>query len=230
MIMPRFVSAIKQQATLSYGAELILTDTRQQAETKAAEIETTGATFIHPSAHDMVIAGQGTLCLEALEDGAKPDAIFAACGGGGLVSGSWLAAKALETSAKIFAAEPAMANDAAQSCRAGRIIGFDETPMTIADGARTLSITEKTFQYLRMLDGFYEISERDICYWTQWVQHLLKIVVEPTAALAMGAAAQWLSQQKEKKRVLVLLSGANVDAASQRKIWETSYLEQLPAL
>ncbi len=229
VIMPRFVSAIKQQATVSYGAELILTDTRPQAEILAAQMQARGATFVHPSADDMVIAGQGTACLEALEDmGDRPDAIFAACGGGGLLSGTWLAASGFAPEAKVFGAEPAMANDAAQSYRAGRIIGFEESPMTIADGARTLRLSELTFQYLQKLDGFYEVEERDILYWTQWLQHLLKTVVEPTAALAMAGAAQWLAAQREKKRVLVILSGGNVDAASQRKIWAESFLEHVP--
>lgn len=226
VIMPKFVSKVKQQATIGYGAELILTDTRKEAEALAAKMQAEGATFIHPSSDDMVIAGQGTACLEALEDGARPDAIFAACGGGGLVSGAWLAAHG--TGAKVFAAEPSMANDAAQSYRLGRIVGFEESPMTIADGARTLRVSELTFHYLRQLDGFFEVEERDIMYWTQWLQHLLKTVVEPTAALAMGAAHQWLAQQTEKKRVLVILSGGNIDAESQRKIWAESYLEQVP--
>ncbi len=230
VIMPRFVSAIKQQASISYGAELILTDTRQEAEAMAEQMAAAGATFLHPSADDMVIAGQGTACLEAIEDGAAPDAIFAACGGGGLLSGTWLAAQGFAPHAQVFAAEPKMANDAAQSVRSGRIIGFDETPMTIADGARTLHISELTFAYLRELAGFYEVEERDIIYWTQWLQHLLKTVVEPTSAMAMAAAQAWLRTQKGRKRVLVILSGGNVDAVSQRKIWADSYLEDVPGL
>ena len=207
VIMPRFVSAIKQQAAVSYGAELILTDTRQEAEALALAMEAQGATFLHPSADNDVIAGQGTACLEALEDAVIPDAIFAACGGGGLLSGTWLAANGFAPGIKVFAAEPKMANDAAQSYRLGRITGFAESPMTIADGARTLQLSELTFQYLRKLDGFFEVEEQAIIYWTQW-----------------------LAQQTEKKRVLVILSGGNVDAQSQRKIWAESYLEQIPTL
>jgi len=230
IIMPKFVSKVKQQATRGYGAELILTDTRQEAEALGAEKQKHGAWLLHPSADDMVIAGQGTACLEALEDGAIPDAIFAACGGGGLLSGTWLAAQALAPSAQVFGAEPKMGNDAMQSYRSGRIVALPDTPMTIADGARTLSVSERTFHYLRRLAGFYDIEERDIIYWTQWLHHLLKASVEPTAAMAMAAAYEWLKTQKDKKCVLVILSGGNIDAETQRQIWAEDYLGQPPGL
>ncbi|MBY0408223.1 MAG: pyridoxal-phosphate dependent enzyme, partial [Rickettsiales bacterium] len=158
------------------------------------------------------------------------DAVFAACGGGGLVSGAWLAAQGVSKDIEVFAAEPAMANDAAQSVRAGHIIGFEQTPMTIADGARTLKVTELCYAYLTQLAGFYEVEEHAIVYWTQWLSHLLKVAVEPTAALAMGAASQWLTAQGSKKRVVVLLSGGNLDAATQRKIWQESYLGTVPSI
>lgn len=231
VVMPEFVSSIKQQATKSYGAKLLLTATRQEAEKLAAQLaQEQGAYFLHTSADDKVIAGQGTATLEALEDGAKPDAIFAACGGGGLAAGAWLAARLEAPKAKVFAAEPKMANDVAQSLKAGRIVGFDDTPMTIADGARTLKVTPRTFAYLQQLDGVLEAEEDDIIYWTQWLTHLLKVTVEPTAALAMAACAQWLAGQKTPQRALVILSGGNVDAQMQRSIWARSRLEQLPAV
>src|SRR5688500_3115582 len=145
VIMPEFVSSVKQQATRAYGAELILTKTRQEAEARAEEVKARGAWLLHPSADERVIAGQGAACLEALQEGVAADAIFAACGGGGLLSGTWLAAQLLAPDAKVFGAEPLMANDAAQSYRTGSIVSFSETPMTIADGARTLHISELTF-------------------------------------------------------------------------------------
>lgn len=230
VVMPRFVSAVKQQATRAYGAELMLTDTRQEAEAAATKLAGEGAALIHPSADEAVMAGQGTACLEALDDGAQPDAIFAACGGGGLLSGTYLAAQLGAPAARVFAAEPLMANDAARSFREGRIVGFDETPMTVADGARTLHISEATFHFLKKLDGFIEVDEEAIVYWTQWLTHLLKTAVEPTAALPMAAAHQWLKGQKEKKRALVILSGGNLDAATQRRIWRADYLAQPPSL
>jgi threo-3-hydroxy-L-aspartate ammonia-lyase len=229
VIMPSFVSQVKQQATRAYGAELILTNTRPEAEALAMQIQREGAYFLHPSDDDDVIAGQGTACLEAIEDGGMVDAIFAACGGGGWLAGTWLAAQGWSPAAQVVGAEPAMANDAARSLKAGHIVGFDDTPMSIADGARTLRVTPRTFAYLQQLSGMVEVTERDIAYWTQWLQHLLKIAVEPTSALAMAAAHQWLRDKPKGQRVLTLLSGANVDAASQQKIWAENYLEVVPA-
>lgn len=230
VIMPEFVSKVKQQATRSYGAEVVLTNTRQEAEAEATEAQARGAYLLHPSANNHVIAGQGTACYEALQDGIAADAIFAACGGGGLLSGTWLAKQLIKPKAKVFAAEPLIANDASESYRSGKIMGFPDTPMTIADGARTLHVSELTFQYLKKLDGFYEISEEQIIYWSQWLQHLLKIVVEPTAALAMAAAYEWLKTQQTRQHVLVILSGGNIGAVAYRQIWEKDYLNQLPTL
>jgi threonine dehydratase len=178
----------------------------------------------------MVVAGQGTACLEALEDGAAPDAIFATCGGGGLLSGTWLATQLIAPEIKVFGAEPKLGNDACQSYRSGHIVGLADTPMTVADGARTLRVSGLTFQYLQKLAGFYEIDEQAIIYWTQWLQHLLKVVVEPTPAVAMAAACQWLKTQKSKKRVLVILSGGNVGAAAYQQIWQHNYLDRQPEL
>lgn len=234
IIMPSFVSKVKQQATRGYGAKLILTQTRPEAETMAAELQAQGAWLLHPYDDDTVIAGQGSACAEALQDGVKcdfqPDAIFAVCGGGGLLSGTWLAAQMLAPQAQVFGCEPLMGNDATRSFRSGHIIGFDATPMTIADGARTLRVAERTFRYLQNLADFYEIEERDIIYWTQWLQHLLKATVEPTAAVSMAAAFAWLKTQKDKQRVLIMLSGGNIDVATHQKIWQQGYLDTPPSL
>ncbi len=230
VIMPSFVSKVKQQATAGYGAELILTKTRQEAEAMAVEQQSKGAWLLHPYDSDLSIAGQGTACLEALEDGAKPDAIFAVCGGGGLLSGTWLAAQKLAPESLVFGCEPELANDATRSFRSGAIQAFNETPMTIADGARTLKVGQRPFAYLQKLDDFYEVSERDIMYWTQWLQNLLKASIEPTAAVAMGAAHQWLRTQDKKRRVLVILSGGNMDAATQALLWKQDFLGERPTL
>jgi threo-3-hydroxy-L-aspartate ammonia-lyase len=230
IIMPSFVSTVKQQATRSYGATLILTDTRQETEVMALQKQREGLWLLHPSADDAVIAGQGTACLEALEDSGDVDAVFAPCGGGGLLSGTWLATQLLSSSARVYGVEPLMANDTAQSLRSGEIITLPQTPMTIADGARTLHISERTFYYLKQLAGFYEIPEEPIIYWTQWLSHLLKVSVEPTSAMAMAGTFEWLKTQNKKQRVLVILSGGNLDAQTQRSIWQTDYLGQLPHL
>ena len=228
IILPSFTSPIKQQATKYYGAEVINTSTRKEAEEKTAEIAKRGAFFIHPFDNDEVITGQGTSCYEALKDGVNPDAIFATCGGGGWLSGTFLAKKLLAPNIKVFGAEPLQANDATQSYFAKKIITFTDSPPTIADGARAPAVSERTFYYLQQLDGFFEIPENEIIYWTQWLMHLLKITVEPTSAVAMAGAFQWLKTQKIKKKVLVLLSGGNVSPETYQKIWQKNWLEKLP--
>lgn len=225
--MTHRTSAIKQQATRGYGAQVITTETRKQAEVLTREHAARGAYFIHPYDDDRVIAGQGTACLEALQDmqATLPTAIFATCGGGGWLSGSYLATQLLAPHIPVFAGEPANANDASRSYQSGTIVGFDDTPATLADGAATLCVSPRTFQYLQKLRGFYEVSEEQMVYWTQWLTHLLKTTVEPTSAVAMGAAAQWLRTQTTPQRVLVLLSGGNIAPETHHRIWETNHLQ-----
>ncbi|MBL0319499.1 MAG: serine/threonine dehydratase [Alphaproteobacteria bacterium] len=228
VILPEFTSKIKQQATRGYGADVILTKTRKEAEALCAEFAKQGAYFIHPFDNDNVIAGQGTACYEALLDGPKPDAIFVTCSGGGWVSGTLLASQLLCPDVPLYAGEPLQANDASRSYQSGEIFRFHDSPPTIADGARTLSITDRTFFYLKQLAGFFDIPEQDIIYWTQWLYQLLKVSVEPTSAVAMAAASQWLKTQTTPKTLLVMISGGNIAPETHRIIWEKSYLENTP--
>jgi threonine dehydratase len=156
--------------------------------------------------------------------------VFAPVGGGGLVSGSLISARALCPNASVIGAEPLMANDAAQSLRTGVIQTLPEQPNTLADGAATLQVGEKTFPHLQALDGFYEVDEIKIAYWTQWLQHLLKIHVEPTCAMSMGGVVEWLKSQNSEQKVLVMLSGGNIDQQKMAKIWQDDHLYQIPSL
>lgn len=229
IIVPSIASAIKIAATKSYGAEVIITTERQEAEDLAHEKAKT-AFLLPPYDHDDVIAGQGTAAFEAWIKEGRFDAIFAPCGGGGLISGTYLATRLFSDKAKVFACEPLIANDAAQSYRTGVIKRFEKSPMTIADGTRTLSISERTFQYIKQLNGFYEISEEEIIYWTQWLTHLLKINLEPTCALGMVGAYRYIKEGNIGSKILVIVSGGNIDPTSYSKIWEKSYLDNLPSL
>ncbi len=228
LLIPKGSSVVKIQATKAYGAEVIVAETRREAEAQVADFEAGGAVFIHPYDNDDIIAGQGTSCLEALQDGVSPDAIFASCGGGGWLSGTFLAARLLAPSAKVFAAEPLQGNDATQSYRSGQIVRLAAAPETLADCARTLAVSERTFHYLQQLDDFFEIGETEMAYWTQWLMHLLKVSVEPTSAMSMAAAHQWLAQQQEPRKVLIMLSGGNIDAETYAKIFANDYLGSLP--
>jgi threonine dehydratase len=103
-------------------------------------------------------------------------------------------------------------------------------PNTLADGAATLQVGEKTFPHLQSLDGFFEVDETSIAYWTQWLQHLLKIHVEPTCAMSMGGVVEWLKLQSGEQKVLVMLSGGNIDQQKMLKIWQDDHLQQVPSL
>ncbi|MBL4631217.1 MAG: pyridoxal-phosphate dependent enzyme, partial [Paraglaciecola sp.] len=172
----------------------------------------------------------GTAALEAFDQTGEVDSVFTPVGGGGLISGSLVSTKALFPNTAVIGAEPLVANDAADSLRTGVIQVLAEQPNTLADGAATLHVGEKTFPHLQALDGFYEVSEIKIAYWTQWLQHLLKVHVEPTSAMSMGAVIEWLKSQTREQSVLVMLSGGNIDQQKMLKIWQDDHLQQVPSL
>lgn len=228
VFMPASASGLKRQATEGYGARVVLAETRQAAEEGSAAMERDGAFLLHPYDLDEVILGQGTACLEALQDGPEPDAVFAPCGGGGLLSGTLLAARHVAPAAEVHGVEPSSANDAARSFRSGTLYRFDTTPETMADGVQTLSLSPRTFHYVRQCNAVHEVEEREIAYWTQWLTHLLKTTVEPTAALGMAGAARWLRDKSDPRTILVLLSGGNLSAATRARVWEEDHLAALP--
>lgn len=223
------VSAVKAAATRFYGAEMALYPTRLEADAavkKASEEPDT--LWIPPFNHPDIIAGQGTLMLDAYQQTGAVDAVFAPCGGGGLLSGTLITTRAISTTTKVIGAEPLAANDAAQSLRSKKIVCLQQSPITLADGAATPAVGEHTFGYLQQLDDFYEVSEEKIAYWTQWLQHLLKIHVEPTCAMSMQAVVEWLSKSAPDQKILVLLSGGNIDQKKMQQVWEHDYLVGLP--
>jgi threonine dehydratase len=225
------ISAVKAAATQAYGASLKLFDTRTEADDavkKASEAPNT--VWIPPFNHPDIIAGQGTAAFEALQDIEQPDAVFVPCGGGGLAAGTLLATRHLAPNAKVIGVEPLAANDAAQSLRLGKIVPLTGPPSTLADGAATPSVGEITFPFLQRLDEFYEVNEVDIAYWTQWLQHLLKLHIEPTCAMPMQAVFEWLKKQTEAKHVLVIITGGNISAQSMCKVWEQDHLNNPPSL
>eukprot|EP00808_Paulinella_micropora_P002501 g72113.t1 len=250
IFMPDNVSPLKAQATAAYGAEVQLLRTRQEAERACAEaVEKHHATLIPPFDSDAVIAGQGTVVLEALADfrekriqaragvaasRSPPNhtsetihAVFVPVGGGGLVSGSYLASYSQPDPPLVFGAEPLQANDAALSFRSGNLVKLSEQPVTLADGTMTLSLSPRTFSYVKQLEDIIEVSENQIRYWTQWLTHLLKTTIEPTSALGMSAAATWLRMQHEPRTVLVLLSGGNMAVSKHRQIWGCKFQDYL---
>lgn len=241
--MPSNVSTVKAQATKSYGAKIILAEQRAEVDAMVEQASKQPGTFwIPPYDHDDVIAGQGTVIAEALTQAVSGysmsqtspphyDAIFAPCGGGGLISGSFIASRQLSPETQVIGVEPALGNDASRSRQTGTIQRLAETPATLADGARTLSISERTFHFIKQLDGFYEVDETAIIYWSQWLAHLLKLRIEPTSAMSMDGVMQWLATQPStgRKNILVVLSGGNIDQQTNNFIWQENHLSILPA-
>lgn len=229
--MPSNVSKVKAQATLAYGAKIDYSENRVIADEKVLQASKNKDTYwIPPFNHPDVITGQGTAAYEALKELNDLDAVFAPCGGGGLLSGTFIAVKGLSPYTKVIGVEPKLANDAVLSVRKGSIVKLAHPPDTIADGARTMSVGNITFEYLKQLDEFFEAEEDEIIYWAQWLSHLLKIQVEPTSAMAMAGAVKWLKSQSSKQRILIILSGANIDNQAFSKIWKNDYLTILPSL
>jgi threonine dehydratase/serine racemase len=213
LVMPSNAPAVKKHAVLGYGARVVACEpTLAAREAALAEVlAKTGATPLHPYDHDDVIAGQGTAALEMLEDVPDLDAIVAPVGGGGLVSGLAIAATALRPGIRVFAAEPAGADDAARSKRAGRVIPM-ERPDTIADGLLT-SLGERTWPVLRdLVEDVVVVSEAEIVAAMRLAWERGKLLVEPSAAVALAAVlAEPFRTRSGLARVGVVLSGGNVD-------------------
>ena len=224
--MEEKASPYKVKATRSYGANVVLTKTKKETEIYAEKKIKEGYLYIHSSNDEDILCGQGTACLEALEEIGDFDAVFAPCGGGGLIAGTYLACQTQKNKPQVFASEPLLANDTAISYKTGQIYSFAETPISIADGAKTLKPSAITFPYIQKLDGIYEIDEEEIIRWTQIISSSLKIFIEPTSALAIAACGQFLktNQSTKKLKILVILSGGNMSQETANKVWNQDYL------
>ena len=167
-------------------------------------------TLIPPYDHPDVIAGQGTAAKELIEEVGPLDALFVCLGGGGLLAGSALAARALSPCCEIFGVEPEAGNDGQQSFRSGRIVHI-ETPRTIADGAQTLHLGDHTFPIIRRdVDDVLTVSDAELVQAMRFFAERMKIVVEPTGCARLrGGARAWAALAG--RRVGVMISGGNVD-------------------
>src|SRR5215467_13461147 len=211
IVMPSNSAKVKIRAVQSYGAQVVFCEaTEKSREIKCAEvIEKTGAMLIHSFENEHVIAGQGTAAMELLEDITDLDVIMCPVGGGGLLSGTAIAAKAMRPQIKVIAVEPANADDAAQSFRAGRHL-VTKKKFTIADGLRT-NIGEPNFAVvLRYVDGIVTVSEEAIVSAMRTMWETMKIVIEPSAAVPY-AAIQQCKIDVTGKRVGIILTGGNID-------------------
>jgi threonine dehydratase len=210
--MPQDAPAAKVAATKGYGGNVVLydryTEDREAIGRKLAEEH--GMTLIPPYDHPDVIAGQGTAAKELFDEVGPLDALFVCLGGGGLLSGSALSARALSPGCKIYGVEPEAGNDAQQSFRSGAIVHID-TPKTIADGAQTQHLGHYTFDIIRRdVDDVLTVSDAQLVDEMRFFASRMKIVVEPTGCLGF-AAARAMREQLKGKRVGVIISGGNVD-------------------
>lgn len=211
VVMPENAPRVKVQAVKGYGAEITFSaSTLQARESTLKQVaEQTGATFIHPYDDARIIAGQGTVALELLEDHPDLDLILAPVGGGGLLSGTALAAKNINPKIKVIGAEPARADDAYRSFKEGRLIPV-QNPDTIADGLRT-SLGRLPFALIQdHVDDMITVPEDAIANAMRFVWERMNIIIEASSAVPLAAIFSGEIDIKDQK-VGIILSGGNVD-------------------
>ncbi|GAB5371635.1 hypothetical protein AAMO2058_001596900 [Amorphochlora amoebiformis] len=219
IVMPHTAPSVKKAAVMGYGAQIVECEPTDQARDIAANevIKTQGGLLIHPNQDPYVIAGQGTMAMELLNQIDDLDAIVAPVGGGGMISGIALWARHIRGKGiKIIAAEPKNADDCFQSISSGKLTPNASPPVTIADGVR-VSIGENTWPIIRdMVDDVVCVSEQDIHNSTRLVWERMKLVIEPSSGV--GVAAVLSSEGKKSlkgcKKVGIVLCGGNVDLAA----------------
>ncbi len=218
IVMPHVAPEIKRKGVRGYGGQIFECENNVQArETTLAEvIAKTGATEIHPFNNYHVIAGQATAAKELIEDTPQLDFILAPVGGGGLLSGTLLAAKYFSPTTKVIAGEPAGADDAYRSLKSGKIELSQSN--TIADGLLT-SLGDKTFPIIRdHVEKVITVTEEEIIAAMRLIWERMKIIVEPSCAVPFAAVLKELENFKGKK-VGIVLSGGNVDLERVGKLF-----------
>ncbi|HDR8860664.1 serine dehydratase [Burkholderia territorii] len=212
IVMPQDAPAAKMAATRGYGGNVVTYDryTEDREQIGRALAEKHGLTLVPPYDHADVIAGQGTAAKELFDEVGPLDAVFTPLGGGGLLSGTALATRALSPHAKLYGVEPEAGNDGQQSFRSGSIVHID-TPRTIADGAQTQHLGNLTFPILRRdVDDILTATDAELVDCMRFFATRMKIVVEPTGCLSL-AAARRMKDELKGKRVGIVISGGNVD-------------------
>lgn len=212
IIMPHDAPAAKVAATKGYGGNVVIYDRYTEDREKIGQglADKYGLTLIPPYDHPHVIAGQGTATKELIEEVGPLDALFVCLGGGGLLSGSALAARHLSPDCMIYGVEPEAGNDGQQSFRSGSIVHID-TPKTIADGAQTQHLGQYTFAIIQQnVNDILTVSDTELVTAMKFIAERMKIVVEPTGCLGF-AAARARKSELQGKRIGIIISGGNVD-------------------
>ncbi len=212
VVMPADAPSAKIEATRGYGAEVVLYDRFTESREELAEDirRSTGASVLPPFDHAGVIAGQGTAALELIEEAGPLDLVLAPCGGGGLLSGTALAARDASPGCRVVGVEPQAADDAARSFHSGELHTV-RNPPTIADGLRTPALGRLTFPLVRALvDDVVTVREAGIVSAMAFLWTRMKTVVEPSGAVPVAALLDE-AVAAEGLRVGVIVSGGNVD-------------------
>ncbi len=211
IVMPQNAPRVKLEATRGYGAEVVTYGPGEDREAFAARVaQERGLPTVPPFNHPHVIAGQGTAAKELLEETGPLDALLVPCGGAGLLSGSAIAARQLAPSCEVVGVEPAAGDDATRSFHTRELVKIP-VPDTIADGARTTSLGSLTFPLvLRYVNEMVTVTDEELLEAMFFLWERMKIVVEPTGALAFAALLR-RKIRAEKRRVGIIVSGGNVD-------------------
>ena len=212
IVMPSDAPAVKRVATEGYGGEVVLYDRdREDREAIGRRLASErGLSLIPPYDHPHIIAGQGTAARELFEEVDSLDYLFVPCGGGGLLSGSAIAARAMAPTCRVIGVEPAAGDDAARSFRT-KTLQTVHNPKTVADGARTPSLGTLTFPLvLEHVSDVVTVDDAALLRTMFYLWERIKLVVEPTGALGAAAAFEGTTPIRGK-RVGVILSGGNVD-------------------
>jgi threonine dehydratase len=223
ILMPDDAPAVKVQATRGYGAEVVhynrYTQDREELGRKLAEDRQ--LTLIPPYDHPQVMAGQGTAIKELFEDAGPMDVLVVPLGGGGLLSGSAVAARELSPRCRVIGVEPAAGDDGRRSLRTGTLVRID-TPRTIADGAQTQHLGRHTFPIIQQLvDDIVTVSDSELVDAMAYFAARMKMVVEPTGCLAAAALlTRKISVAGEK--VGIVVSGGNVDLLRYAELLQTA--------
>jgi threonine dehydratase len=212
IVMPDDAPSSKVEATRGYGADIVTYDRYRENREEIAEAlaRERGAAVVPPYDHPDIIAGQGTAAAELIQQSGPLDSLFVCLGGGGLLGGSALAAKALSPGCAVYGVEPESGNDGQLSFRQGSIVRI-AVPQTIADGAQTQALGRYTFQIIRRdVTDILTASDAELIDCMRFFATRMKIVVEPTGCLGF-AAVRAFGTRLAGQRVGVIVSGGNVD-------------------
>ncbi|CAH2219963.1 serine racemase [Pelobates cultripes] len=224
IVVPRNAASCKKAAIRGYSAQIVECEPTDQsrADVAAQTVDKTGGILVHPNQDPAVIAGQGTIGLEVLQQVPEVQAVVVPVGGGGMLAGIAVAVKAIKPKVKIFAAEPLNADDCYRSKMNGTLTPNLSPPNTIADSVKT-SIGPNTWPVIRdLVDDVFVVTEEEIKAATLLVWERMKLLIEPTAGLGLATvlSSRFQEAASDLKNICVVLCGGNLDLGSADWVWK----------